>query len=168
MGDEWDTNWTALLNLCPICHPKSNLSVFGKLNGSSNCILNSNRKLKNYLFWRATNHLFQIVNKSLRNEARRDIEFDCAVDSAKAMPFALGAMFLREQSKIRSSKHLVETMAESIKEAFKENFSNLQWLDHETRMLLTKKVDDISTLIGKIFWTFILFSIYWTINCECC
>ena len=91
------------------------------------------------------------MNKSLRNEARREIEFDCAVDSAKAMPFALGAMFLREQSKIRSSKHLVETMAESIKEAFKENFSNLQWLDHETRMLLTKKVDAISTLIGKIF-----------------
>lgn len=113
----------------------------------NNNSLLSNRKLKSYLFWHTVNHFFQTTKNTVEKGGIID-EIDCVAESAKAMPFALGAIFLREQPKIMSSKHLVETMTESLKEVYKEKFINLYWLDHETRMLLIKKIDATSPLIG--------------------
>ena len=96
------------------------------------------------------------MEKSLTKENEPKIKEDCVDDSAKAMPFALGAMFIREGVENESAKNLAEIMAESIREAFKENLSNLDyyWVDDRTRNLLQDKVNAVTALIGKYFPAF--------------
>ena len=74
---------------------------------------------------------------------------NCITQTTKAMPFAVGAMFIIMRSERKSSKHVFETMATSIKDVFKDNLNNIHRLDEETRILLKDKVDAISYQIGK-------------------
>ena len=80
----------------------------------------------------------------------KDIKQDCVADTVKAMPFAVGAMFVRKNLDTnKSNKRVVEAMDKSIREAFKENLKNLNWLDDESRVLLMNKADRMTGLIGK-------------------
>ncbi len=108
------------------------------------------------MYWRTAHHFLQIMKKRLQKE-EDSIKNDCVADTAKAMPFALGAIFIRKEVESNSKKHLVEAMAESIKEAFKENLGTLNWMDDSTRMRLRRKVDAVTTLIGKDFLKFVIF-----------
>ena len=100
------------------------------------------RKLKNYLFWHTAKHFSQNVKKSLQKEN------DCFADTTKAFPFAIGATFVRNRSDSVSRKNFVETMATSMKEALKDNWSNANGLDDEPHIRLLNKVDAMSMLIG--------------------
>ncbi len=111
--------------------------------------LKHKRKLKNYLLWQTATQFTEETKNNL--ETSKSIS-NCFKKTAEAMPLALGAMFLRNRLGSESSKHLVmETIGQSIKEAYKENLSSLSWMDNETRILLRDKVDAIRTLIGKRF-----------------
>ena len=94
------------------------------------------------------------MNKNGKTEG--DVKDNCVSDTAKAMPFALGAMFIRSEE--QSNKHLAENMAKYIKDTFKENLSNLRWLDNESRLLLKGKIDAINVLIGKSINVYVLLS----------
>ena len=63
----------------------------------------------------------------------------CVSDTNSVAGFALGAMFVRSVFH-GSSKPQAEIMIEEIKEAFKENLPNLEWMDEETRQLARQKV----------------------------
>ncbi len=95
------------------------------------------------MIWHTIKHVFETMKTSLNiGSSYTNIERDCVATTAKAMPFAfLRSRFEREFS----SKQLAETMAKSIKEAYKENFGNLHWLDDETRLLLKDKLDAMSS-----------------------
>lgn len=67
------------------------------------------------------------------------------------MPLVVTAMRVQKSFTNELSKIFVENMTKSVKEAFKENFINLDWLDQETREVLDDKVEAMSSLIGKIF-----------------
>ena len=41
-------------------------------------------------------------------------------------------------------------MISQVKEAFKTNFKNLDWMDEETRQAARDKADAISDMIGKV------------------
>jgi endothelin-converting enzyme len=63
--------------------------------------------------------------------------------------FAVGAMFVK-QNFHGESKPLAETMIAAVKEAFKNNFDNLDWMDDETRLAARDKADAITDMIGSV------------------
>ncbi len=65
------------------------------------------------------------------------------------MDFAISAMFLRQRADSKSKMDLAYNMAKAIKESFKENLNNLDWLDDETRLGVGEKVDAMDILTGK-------------------
>ena len=65
------------------------------------------------------------------------------------MNLAVGAILLRKRAGSRSNKHLAETMFTFVKESFKENMKNLDWLDDEDRIVINEKVNAMGSLIGK-------------------
>jgi endothelin-converting enzyme len=56
-------------------------------------------------------------------------------------------MFVREAFH-GDSKPAAEEMINQVRNAFKENFKNLDWMDTETRRLAIEKADAISDMIG--------------------
>ncbi len=107
------------------------------------------------MYWHTLKSLFQPTSyaKNLEKDEAA-INYDCVIDTAEAIPLALWAMYIRKRFKSESnSKHLAETMAKSIKEAYKENLENLDWMDDSTRMLLKDKVDAVTTLMGKSYFS---------------
>ena len=73
------------------------------------------------------------------------------------MDFAVAAMYVRRRLDSESSKHLAESMTNSIKESFKENLKNMDWLDEETSTAVKDKVDVILNWIGNLLPIVILF-----------
>ena len=103
------------------------------------------RKLRNYLSWRVANTHFAKLKKLLNSKEEVNYSWkDCVVDTIDQMDFAVSSMFLRKR--VDS-----ESMTASIKEAFKENLNNLDWLNDETRVRVREKVDAMDSLIGKSF-----------------
>lgn len=71
----------------------------------------------------------------------------CVTDTNNAIGFAVGAMFVREvfhgEAKIKG-----EIMINNIRNAFKRNLKNLNWMDTETRKAAEIKADAITDMIG--------------------
>ena len=110
------------------------------------------RKLRNYLSWRVANTHFAKLKKLLNSKEEVNYSWkDCVVDTIDQMDFAVSSMFLRKRVDSESKKHLAQSMTASIKEAFKENLNNLDWLNDETRVQVREKVDAMDSLIGKSF-----------------
>lgn len=63
--------------------------------------------------------------------------------------FAVGAMFVREVFH-GEAKTQGEIMINNIRNAFKNNLKNLDWMDSETRKAAEVKADSITDMIGKI------------------
>lgn len=82
----------------------------------------------------------------------------CVTDTNNVMGFAVGAMFVR-QSFRGESKPLAESMIAAVKEAFKNNFENLDWMDEETRSAARDKANAITDMIGKLTFSRIMYSI---------
>ena len=106
----------------------------------------------NYLCWHTTYHHYQILKKSYWKNTKRstDIQKDCTADTAYMMPFAVSAMRIRKRFDSESSRALAESMIKSIKESFKENLNNLDWLGDDAHLLLRNKVEALSSLMGNI------------------
>lgn len=66
----------------------------------------------------------------------------------KIAGFAIGALFVREVFN-PESKEQAEAMIYNVRNAFKKNFKNLQWMDDQTRKVAEEKADAISDMIGK-------------------
>lgn len=62
--------------------------------------------------------------------------------------FAVGAMFVREVFH-GEAKTQGEIMIDNIRNAFKNNLKNLDWMDEETRQAAEIKADAITDMIGK-------------------
>lgn len=71
----------------------------------------------------------------------------CVQDTNAVLGFAVGAIFVREVFHADSKAH-AENMIGTIREAFKKNFHNLEWMDEETRKAAIIKADAISDMIG--------------------
>lgn len=71
----------------------------------------------------------------------------CVSDTNNAIGFAIGAMFVREVFH-GEAKPQAEEMINEIRNAFKQNFMNLKWMDDETRRMAEEKADAISDMIG--------------------
>lgn len=71
----------------------------------------------------------------------------CVTDTNSVLGFAVGAMFVK-QNFHGESKPLAENMIAAVKEAFKNNFDNLDWMDEETRLAARDKADAITDMIG--------------------
>lgn len=71
----------------------------------------------------------------------------CVQDTNNVLGFAVGAIFVKEVFHADSKAH-AEDMIRTIKEAFKKNFKNLEWMDEETRRAAIIKADAISDMIG--------------------
>ncbi len=65
------------------------------------------------------------------------------------MDLAASAVFLRQKLDSEHKKQLVGAMAKFVKEAFKENVNNADWLDEESRMQILEKIDAMTILAGK-------------------
>lgn len=61
--------------------------------------------------------------------------------------FAIGAIFVREVFD-QNSKTQAEEIINNVRNAFKNNFKNLKWMDEDTRKVALDKADAISDMIG--------------------
>lgn len=68
--------------------------------------------------------------------------------------FAIGAIFVREVFH-QESKTQAQDMINNVRNAFTKNFKNLDWMDEETRRAAESKADDISDMIGEIFFSYL-------------
>ncbi|GFR02662.1 endothelin-converting enzyme homolog, partial [Trichonephila clavata] len=116
------------------------------------------KTLRNYLVWVLVHRNIRYLPKPFVDAADAlqqiltgsKIENDwkiCISSVDKAIGFALGAMFVRKAFPAESKPMAVE-MIHVIKEAFKENFPWLEWMDSETRELVVEKVDSIKEMIA--------------------
>lgn len=71
----------------------------------------------------------------------------CIQDTNNVFGFAIGAIFVREVFHQESKEH-AEEMINNVRNAFKNNFKNLKWMDEETRKVAIEKADAISDMIG--------------------
>lgn len=74
----------------------------------------------------------------------------CVTDANNVMGFAVGAMFVKQRFH-GEAKPLAEAMISSVKQAFKDNFDNLDWMDDETRKVAREKADAITDMIGIFY-----------------
>lgn len=63
--------------------------------------------------------------------------------------FAIGAIFVKEVFH-QESKVQAEEMINNVRDAFKNNFKNLKWMDEWTRKVAIEKADAMTDMIGKI------------------
>ena len=113
----------------------------------------------NYLGWHVVRSYLSYLPKAFRDagkilrkllmgsDGNEETWRSCVTDTNNVMGFAVGAMFVR-QSFRGESKPLAESMISSVKEAFKSNFDNLDWMDDETRQAARLKADAITDMIG--------------------
>ncbi|CAH0548765.1 unnamed protein product [Brassicogethes aeneus] len=71
----------------------------------------------------------------------------CVEDTTNQLGFPVGSIFVREVFHQESKIH-AEEMINNVRNAFKNNFINLEWMDEETRNLAIAKADAISDMIG--------------------
>lgn len=115
--------------------------------------------LANYMAWSVIQSLIATLPKNFRDASRilrkaligsEGIEVSwryCVTDTNQVMGFALGSLFVRRVFEGKS-KERAEEMIYSIRNAFKDNLSNLSWMDDRTRMLAREKADYINQMIG--------------------
>lgn len=120
------------------------------------------RTLNNYLIWQIVKNFvgclskpFRDANKGLRKalvgaEGGEEPQWRyCVADTNNVLGFAVGAIFVREVFQGDSKIH-AEAMINNVRNAFKKNFKNLDWMDKETREAAEAKADAISDMIGMI------------------
>lgn len=115
--------------------------------------------LANYLAWGVIQSLVAALPKNFRDASRPlrkaligsetiDVSWRyCVTDTNQLMGFALGSAFVRRVFQ-GNSKGRAEEMIDSIRNAFKDNLINLNWMDDRTRMLAKEKADHINQMIG--------------------
>lgn len=107
--------------------------------------------LANYLAWSVIQSLIATLPKQFReaskilrraligSEGQESNWRWCVSDTNGVMGFATGSMFVRSVFD-NGSKEKAEEMIDSIRTAFKEHLSNLNWMDENTRRLAEEKV----------------------------
>lgn len=115
--------------------------------------------LANYMAWSVIQSLIATLPKNFRDASKvlrkaligsEGIEVSwryCVTDTNQVMGFALGSLFVRQVFQGRS-KERAEEMIFAIRNAFKDNLSNLAWMDDSTRALAREKADHINQMIG--------------------
>lgn len=115
--------------------------------------------LANYLAWTVFQSLVATLPKNFRDASKQlrkaligsegtEVSWRyCVTDTNQLMGFALGSLFVRRVFQGRS-KERAEEMIFNIRNAFKENLGNLQWMDDRTRHLAREKADHINQMIG--------------------
>nr|CAG4635968.1 EOG090X01U4 [Eubosmina coregoni] len=115
--------------------------------------------LHNYMGWHVVRAYLSYLPKAFRDagkvlrkllmgsEGNEETWRSCVTDTNNVLGFAVGAMFIR-QNFLGKSKPLAESMITYIKDAFKSNFNNLDWMDEETRKAARDKADAITDMIG--------------------
>ncbi|GBP18634.1 Endothelin-converting enzyme homolog [Eumeta japonica] len=117
------------------------------------------KTLTSYMMWQVSRSLSTYLSKSFRDATKilRKALFGsegteeswryCVTDTNNAIGFAVGAMFVREVFH-GEAKTQGEIMIDNIKNAFKRNLKNLDWMDEETRKSAETKADAITDMIG--------------------
>ncbi|KAH9634372.1 hypothetical protein HF086_010852, partial [Spodoptera exigua] len=115
--------------------------------------------LTSYMMWQVSRSLSTYLSKSFRDATKilRKALFGsegteeswryCVTDTNNAVGFAVGAMFVREVFH-GEAKTQGEIMINNIRNAFKRNLKNLDWMDAETRKAAEIKADAITDMIG--------------------
>ncbi|XP_049881763.1 endothelin-converting enzyme homolog isoform X2 [Pectinophora gossypiella] len=115
--------------------------------------------LTSYMMWQVSRSLSTYLSKSFRDATKilRKALFGsegteeswryCVTDTNNAIGFAVGAMFVREVFH-GEAKTQGEIMIDNIRNAFKRNLRNLDWMDEETRGAAEIKADAITDMIG--------------------
>ncbi|XP_026317208.1 endothelin-converting enzyme homolog isoform X2 [Hyposmocoma kahamanoa] len=117
------------------------------------------KTLTSYMMWQVSRSLSTYLSKSFRDATKilRKALFGsegteeswryCVTDTNNAIGFAVGAMFVREVFH-GEAKTQGEIMIDNIRNAFKNNLKNLDWMDEETREAAEIKADAITDMIG--------------------
>lgn len=117
------------------------------------------RTITSYMMWQVSRSLSTYLSKPFRDATKilRKALFGsegteeswryCVTDTNNAIGFAVGAMFVREVFH-GEAKTQGEIMIDNIRNAFKENLRNLDWMDSETRKAAETKADAITDMIG--------------------
>lgn len=115
--------------------------------------------INNYLVWQMVRSLTACLSKNFRDaykglrkallgsDGGEEPWRYCVADTSQAVGFAVGAMYVREKFN-GQSKPDAEAMINNIREAFIDNFQNLEWMDVETRRLAKEKALAITDMIG--------------------
>uniref|UniRef100_A0AAR5Q8X8 Endothelin-converting enzyme 1 n=1 Tax=Dendroctonus ponderosae TaxID=77166 RepID=A0AAR5Q8X8_DENPD len=116
--------------------------------------------LNNYLVWQTIRTFSPYLSKPFRDaykglrlalmgsDASEEPQWRyCIQDTNNVLGFAVGAIFVREVFNPQS-KEQAEIMIDNIRNAFKNNFVNLKWMDEQTRKVALDKADAISDMIG--------------------
>ncbi|XKL60829.1 hypothetical protein PGB90_007886 [Kerria lacca] len=115
--------------------------------------------LHNYLAWQAVHTMTSYLSKPFRESYKglRKVLFGsegslenwryCITDTNNVLGFAIGALYVREAFH-GNSKPIARKMINNIRDAFKENFEKLKWMDKYTLPLAKKKADSIVDMIG--------------------
>ncbi|KAF5279864.1 hypothetical protein FQA39_LY18209 [Lamprigera yunnana] len=117
--------------------------------------------LNNYFLWQTVKTFSSFLSKAFRDAYKglRKVLLGtidggdepqwryCIADTNNVLGFAIGAIFVREVFQ-GDSKTEAETMVSNVRNAFKDNFKNLKWMDFETRIAAEEKADAISDMIG--------------------
>ncbi|KAJ2941005.1 hypothetical protein O0L34_g13132 [Tuta absoluta] len=117
------------------------------------------KTITSYMMWQVSRSLSTYLSKSFRDATKilRKALFGsegteeswryCVTDTNNAIGFAVGAMFVREVFH-GEAKTQGEIMIDNIRNAFKRNLKNLNWMDEETRKAAEIKADAITDMIG--------------------
>ncbi|XP_060533581.1 endothelin-converting enzyme homolog isoform X2 [Cylas formicarius] len=119
-----------------------------------------NNTLNNYLVWQTVRSFVPYLSKVFR-DAYKGLRVAlygsdggeepqwryCIQDTNTVLGFAIGAIFVKEVIH-QDSKAQAEEMISNVRNAFKRNFKNLDWMDEETRKVAVDKADAISDMIG--------------------
>lgn len=117
--------------------------------------------LHNYMGWHVVRSYLSYLPKAFReagkilrkllmgSDGNEETWRSCVTDTNSVLGFAVGAMFVK-QNFHGESKPLAENMIAAVKEAFKNNFDNLDWMDDETRLAARDKADAITDMIGCV------------------
>lgn len=116
--------------------------------------------LNNYMVWQTVRVFTACLSKAFRDaykglrtalmgtEGGEEPQWRyCIQDTNSVLGFAIGAIFVREVFD-QNSKTQAEEMINNVRNAFKTNFKNLNWMDDETRKVAIDKADAISDMIG--------------------
>ncbi|PSN53054.1 Endothelin-converting enzyme [Blattella germanica] len=115
--------------------------------------------LNNYLVWQTVRSLTACLSKAFRDaykglrkaligsEGGEEPWRYCVTDTNNVLGFAIGAMFVRQVFH-GNSKPMAEEMINEVRNAFKANLLQLEWMDEETREAAESKADAITDMIG--------------------
>ncbi|KAI5636454.1 peptidase family m13 domain-containing protein [Phthorimaea operculella] len=116
------------------------------------------KTITSYMMWQVSRSLSTYLSKNFRDATKilRKALFGsegteeswryCVTDTNNAIGFAVGAMFVREVFH-GEAKTQGEIMIDNIRNAFKRNLKNLDWMDEETRKAAEIKADAITDMI---------------------